>query len=325
MSTSEVKSSMKRKPSTYVILNPASAGGETAKRQNRIVNAIEQHFGSDYSLFVTQKAFEACGAAKKALLNGCELILAVGGDGTLQEVVNGFFANGHLVNPRCQLGFISSGTGQGFAQSVGLPQSSEDQIELIRNSNSRMVDVGRVSFTNANGERSRRYFINECQLGIGGEVVKRVRQDHKMLGGTLAFGLMSIKTVFQHRNQQMRIVLGGDRRISGNFTGIVVANGAYTGGGMNLAPRARVDDSLLDVVVMHDLTISQRLRTFSKIYSGRHIELPYLSYHQVRSLTIDSDQSVSVEADGELLGTTPCTIEILPSILSVRCLKKEKK
>ncbi|MBF8249332.1 MAG: hypothetical protein HW374_2132 [Bacteroidetes bacterium] len=202
MRISEGNRAMKRKTSTYVILNPASAGGETAKRQVKIIAEIEQRFGSNYSLFITKRTLEACEAANKAVLNGCELILAVGGDGTLQEVVNGFFANGHLVNPRCHLGFINSGTGQGFAQSVGLPQSWEDQIELIRNSNSRMVDVGRVSFTNASGERSHRYFINECQLGIGGEVVKGVQQGHKLLGGTLAFGLDEDR--FERRSTNFR-------------------------------------------------------------------------------------------------------------------------
>jgi diacylglycerol kinase (ATP) len=106
---------------------------------------------------------------------------------------------------------------------------------------------------------------------------------------------------------------------SGVFCGVAVANGAFTGGGMNLAPDACMNDHLLDLLVMNDLSVRERLRYFPMIYSGAHVRSPRFSYSKVFSVTLQSDRPVPVAADGELLGTTPCTIETVPSALTVRC------
>ena len=308
---------MSRKP-THIIVNPASAGGRTGKRSAEINAAINKFFGKDYSLFVTERPLEASESAARAVRDGAELVIAVGGDGTLQEVVNGLFLNGHLINPQCQFGVVSSGTGKGFAQSTGLPASLDGQMQLIHDAQGRLIDVGRVDFFTVTGTRSHRYFLNECQCGIGGEVVRAVQHSHKRLGGTLGFGLGTIETTFRYKNQPMIITKEDGTSRSGLITGIVVANGEFTGGGMNLAPGARMDDGLLDVLLMHNLTIFRRLMVYPRIYSGTHIRTALFSYFRASCLTVESAEQVLVEADGELLGTTPCTITILPSQLLVR-------
>jgi diacylglycerol kinase family enzyme len=126
-----------------------------------------------------------------------------------------------------------------------------------------------------------------------------------------------LETTFEHENQTIAMTLDWREAIEGKVTGVVVANGAFTGGGMNLAPTARLDDGTLKVLVMHDLSIWQRLQSFPRIYTGSHLRMSSFSYHQTTSLTVDSRETVQVEADGELLGETPCLIEAIPSVLKV--------
>ena len=303
---------------THIILNPASAGGKTRLRSEQLLRLIDGRFGNSYSLHTTRGQLDAASSAAEAIRRGCELVVAIGGDGTIHEVVNGFFSNGHLINPYSKLGIINCGTGHGFAQSLGLPHSIESQVELLNSGWSRPVDVGKVTYQSDRGETCCRYFVNECQLGIGASVVERVQGNHKRLGGSLAFGLGVLETIFRHKSQRMTLILDQKETISGPLTGIVIANGAFTGGGMNLAPTARVDDGTLKVLVMHDLSLTQRLWNFPKIYFGTHLSSSLFSYHETRSITLCSDEQVFVEADGERLGKTPCAIEVIPSAIEVQ-------
>lgn len=305
-------------PRTHVILNPASAGGKTGKRQAQILKALERRLGGNYSLCVTKEPLEAGVSARRAITEGSELIVTIGGDGTIQEAVNGFFSDGYLINPACQLGIINSGTGGGLAQSLGLPKTIEGQLEVICNGQSRPMDVGRVIFCHENGERMERFFVNECQAGIGGAVVKRVGSKQKWVGGRLAFGSGALKMALRHQAQPMTVVIDRAFEITEPLIGVVIANGAYTGGGMNLAPRASVDDGFLDILLIHEQSKSQRLWNFPKIYLGRHIPSPKFSYYQAKQITVTSSESVPLEADGELLGSLPCTVDVLPAALGVR-------
>jgi diacylglycerol kinase family enzyme len=140
------------------------------------------------------------------------------------------------------------------------------------------------------------------------------------LGGTLGFGLGTIETIVCHSNQLITYKVDGANSISTTLTGIAIANGAFTGGGMNLAPAARVDDGWLNLLLMQGMSIAERLYSFPKIYSGSHIQLDKFKYQKMHSISVDSPEKVLIEADGELLGTTPCTIEIVPAFLAVQCI-----
>jgi len=306
----------------HIILNPASGAGKARSKFATILGEFHHVFGHAYSVHITRGPLDATRAAAEAVRNGSCLVVAIGGDGTIQEVVNGMFANGHLVNPDCRLGIVNCGTGHGFAQSLGLPPSLHKQIELLRNGDCRAIDLGKVTFRDNQGETRYRYFVNECQLGIGASVVERVQGQHKRLGGTLAFGLGVLETVFTQENQRVSMTFDRTETMAENVTGIVVANGAYTGGGMNLAPTAQLDDGRLKILVMHNLSLWQRLQSFPRIYAGTHLSMSLFSYHETKTLAVDSEESVGVEADGELLGRTPCFIETIPSVLKVQSISK---
>jgi YegS/Rv2252/BmrU family lipid kinase len=305
-------------PRTHVILNPASAAGATGRRREEILGAVRRHIDPDFSLFVTDGPRAATGSARKAACRGTDLLIAVGGDGTIQEVVNGLFAGREPLNPRFELGFINAGTGHGLAQSLDWPRGLEDQCAAIGRGIVRRIDIGRAVFTDRDGRTVERYFVNECQAGIGGEVVKKVQAGHKRLGGLAAFGLVTLQTALRYPNRTITYALDGGPAVTGPFVGIVAANGHVMAGGMKLAPKARIGDGRLDILLMHGQTVFERLRNFPKIYSGRHLASSKFECLSGRSLILASDEDVPFEADGELFGRLPCRIEILPGALKLR-------
>lgn len=302
----------------HVILNPASSAGRTGRRQAEILEALERFLGPRFSFFETKRPGEATSSAREASLRGAGLVVAVGGDGTIQEVVNGLMEAADRPGPRPQLGIVNAGTGHGFAQSLGLAAGVEGQCAAIGRGTVRRIDIGRVSYFDDDGRPAKRYFVNECQAGIGGEVVKKVQTGHKRLGGFAGFGLATLTAALSYANRSIRFSIDGGPERTGPFIGIVAANGSAMAGGMRLAPEAAVGDGRLDFLFMHGQTLPERLRNFPKIYSGAHLRSPKFSCLRGLNISLASDEKVSFEADGELIGHLPCRIEIVPSALELR-------
>jgi len=305
-------------PQRHIILNPASGAGRTGKRQAEILALCDRYLGREHTLCVTREPGEATASARTAASQGAQLIVAVGGDGTIQEVVNGFLADGRPLNPDCALGIIDAGTGHGFAQSLRLPGEVESQMELVAGQSYRMVDVGRASYADGGGHQKERYFVNECQAGIGGQVVIKVGTKNKRLGGTLAFGASTLAAALRYPNQVVTVQVDGQPPRTQKLIGVVMANGRFMAGGMKLTPGARLSDGLLDILLIHEQSLMERLRNFPRIYFGTHIDLPKFSLVQGRSIILSSPESVPLEADGELWGSLPCRVEVLPAVLRVQ-------
>lgn len=261
---------------------------------------------------------EATESTRNAIMQGAGLIVVVGGDGTVHEVVNGFAASGKLMNTSCQLGIVGSGTAQDAIRSFNLPGDSDEQIDIACGEGFKAVDIGKAVVVDSQGAQRDHFFLNECQQGMAAVVVQRFQAHHKWLGGFLGFGLTAVTTAARHREQVMTVEIDGKHAVTGSMLDVVVANGRYAGGGMNFAPRAEVDDGLLDVVVIHKQRIPSRLVNFPKIYFGSHVNLSWVSYFQGRNISITSSENVPVESDGEFLGHTPCKIEILPRSLRLK-------
>ena len=302
----------------HIVVNPTSSGGKTAHRQAGIVDQITRLLGGKPSILVTTKPLEATESTRSAIERGAELVIVVGGDGTVHEVVNGFIAHGALINPSCQLGIVGSGTAQDVLRSFNLPRHTDEQIEVACGDGKRVVDLGRVTVADPSGNVHEHFFLNECQQGIAAVVVQRFQAHHKWLGGFLGFGLTAVATAARHREQVMSIEIDGKHVATDSFLGVVVSNGGYAGGGMNFAPRAEVDDGLLDVVLIHKQNIPSRLINFPRIYFGSHINLSWISYFRGRHVSVISDEKVPVEADGEFLGHLPCIIDVMPHSLQLK-------
>ncbi len=307
-------------PDIQVILNPASGGGKTAAEMGRILTLSDDRLAEPFATRVTSGPRDATGAARAALKAGCRLVIAVGGDGTFQEVVNGFFEDGRPIRPEAELALIPAGTGNGLAQSFGLPARLEDLCAVAAGRNTRAVDVGRADFTSPDGRPESRYFVNECQTGIGGDVVRKVSSRAKLLGGRLAFGLTTVTTALSSPNRALTVSIDGATQPARRYVGIVVANGGCMAGGMRLTPGASVTDGLFDILFIHEQTVPERLRHFPKIYSGRHLESPKFSLVRGRAVTLATEpgDGAPFEADGEFWGTTPCRITVIPQAVRLR-------
>ena len=307
---------MRHEP-THVILNPASGGGKTGRNRAAILNALATVLDRPFSLEVTRRPYEAAELARTAVEAGCGLIIAAGGDGTIQEVVNGFFRDGAALNPACRLGIISTGTGRGFAQSLRLPQDLDGQCRILARGRTRSLDVGQAEFTAPDGTMGRRYFVNECQAGIGGDVVRALGIAGKKLGGRAAFGLSTLAAACRVPNRTVTAAVDDGPPRTGSFLGIIAANGPIMAGGMKLLPSADTGDGRFDILFMGAQSRFQRFRNFPRIYSGRHLDRPQFSQIRGATLTLSSESDVPFEADGELLGRLPCRIDIRPAAIPV--------
>ena len=305
---------------THIVINPFSSGGKTARRKSRIIEEISRRSGSTPTVHVTSKPLEATESTRSAIKQGAELVIAVGGDGTVHEVVNGFAEQGLLLNPSCQLGIIGSGTAQDVIRSFGLPTHMDAQISVVCGDTSRAVDIGKVKVIDTQGAVREHFFLNECQQGIAAVVVQRFQSHHKWLGGFLGFGLTAVSTAARHREQVMTVEIDGKTVASDPLLGVVVSNGGYAGGGMNFAPGAVVDDGLFDIILIHKQSIPSRLIGFPRIYFGTHLNLSWVSHFRGRQISVSSDEKVPVESDGEFLGYLPCSLEIVPRALRLKSL-----
>ncbi len=304
----------------HIIINPAAAAGTTGKRAAEILALLNRYLGSRCTVFITGEPGEATGSARRAAAAGTDLIVAVGGDGTIQEVVNGLFRDGRPLCPDCRLGIINSGSGGGFAGSLGLPPSIEGQAAMIARGGELRIDIGRAVYVNGEARSRERYFINECQAGIGSTVIRKVEAWNrivKMFGGRLAFGASALAAALGCPNQPVCVEVDGRHVGTHRLLGVVAANGSRMGGSLRPTPRARLDDGLLDILLIHGQSVLDRLRSFANIYSGKHLGLAGFSYFQARCIVLSSTQKVDIEADGEPWGTLPCRVDILPSALRI--------
>jgi diacylglycerol kinase (ATP) len=261
---------------------------------------------------------DATKLAGDAARKGSRLIIAMGGDGTVNEVINGLIQNRIPVNDQCELGILNSGSGSGLAQTLGLPASVSDQLDVIFNSAAKPMDVGFVTYKDINDNSCERFFVSECQVGLGGSVVSRVGMKLKHFGGRIAFGTVALSHLFHYRASRMMMNHDQQQPESKKLIGITIGNGIYCAGGMTLTPDARTDDGLLDVLQIHEMNLFQRFLNFGKVYSGSHIHSPHFSISKVNEISIGSEQPVWIEADGELLGKTPCQVGIIPGAIKVR-------
>ncbi len=301
---------------TKLIVNPTSGRGRLIKRWPEIQEALKaERF--EYDAVLTERRGHATELARAALDAGFDLIVAVGGDGTLNEVANGLLANGKPVNPAAVLGVISSGTGSDLVRTIGLPR---DVISAARHlahaTGSCWLDIGEMTY-GVEGKEVRRCFCNVAGMGFDAEVVDRVERNGKRGGGTLPYLAALVSTVSSYKNKDVRLEIDGDCH-QGRMNSVVVCNGQYFGGGMRIGPNALVDDGLFDVIVLGDFSTAEVLANTPKIYSGAHLALDKVSEYRGRCVRVEAAQRMLIQADGEAIGPGPTTFTLLPRAIALR-------
>jgi YegS/Rv2252/BmrU family lipid kinase len=302
---------------TLFIINPASARGATLRAwADARKDAVAA--GVDFEERVTTRAGEATEVAREALNSGITRIVAVGGDGTLSEVVNGYFDDcGRVINSAASIGLLPSGTGSDFRRSLGL-RSRGDAIGTLINSETRLLDAVRAEFKDRDGASLSRFFINVASFGLGGDVSELVNRWRNTLprwiGGSARFAAAAIAALGRYKNVAVSLRLD-EREMTINSNLIVVANGRFAGGGMMLAPHAELDDGLLDVIVTDEATRLDVIRELPRIQRGAHLKNPKVTEMRAREVSINSEEPMAIDLDGEMLGFTPAHLRVLPSAI----------
>jgi YegS/Rv2252/BmrU family lipid kinase len=245
-------------------------------------------------------------------------IVAVGGDGTLGEVVNGYFDEcGRVINNAASIGLLPSGTGSDFRRSLGLTSRSES-IRALISSETRLLDVARAGFRDLDGANVSRFFINVASFGLGGDVsalVNRWRNTlPRWIGGSARFAAAAIAALGRYKNIAVSVRLD-EREIKINSNLIVVANGRFGGGGMMLAPHAVLDDGLLDVIITDNATRLDVIRELPRIQRGAHLKNPKVTETRAREISINSEEPMAIDLDGEMVGFTPAHLRVLPAAI----------
>lgn len=273
------------------------------------------HFSCDVR--VTESDGQATPLTRDAVRSGCEVVVAVGGDGTVNEVVNGLFESGVVFDQNLVLVIIPLGSGCDLARSLGIPSKISEAIKAVEGNSMRRIDVGMVDFVNLSGERERRYFVNIADLGGGGLVVQKADRAPRILGQrpNYLWGILSV--AFSYRTRMMDVSIDGGEPLRLAAKNLIIANGRYFGRGFLAAPQAKMDDGLFDIVSVGDFGTIEALWHLPKLYRGTHLGLEKVAYFRGRKVEASSDEEVLLEMDGELVGTLPATFGIIPGAINV--------
>ena len=270
----------------------------------------------------TREPGDAARIAREALAAGFGTIISVGGDGTLNEVVNGFFrvesGNAVPVNPEAVLGVVPRGTGGDFRRTLGIPRDLKGAVEILKRGKVRTIDTGMLEYVNHRDRPSVRFFLNITSFGVGGEVDERVNRSSKLLGGKISFFRAALAATLVYRNKPVRLKVDGEKEWEGKIYNVAVANGQYFGGGMWVAPAAELDDGVFDIVIMGDFSFFDSLFGGTKIYRGRHLGHPKVHVLRGKRVEAFSRERVLLDVDGEQPGRLPATISILPGSVRIR-------
>jgi YegS/Rv2252/BmrU family lipid kinase len=302
---------------TFLVVNPRSANGDTGRRWPDISAAVSKSMGEVGSAF-TDAPMHAAALTAEALDKGYRCIVSVGGDGTLNEVVNGFFLAKGGPPQGATVAVIPRGTGGDFRRSFGWSADLRAACARIRGEETRALDVGRVSFIDAAGRAAQRYFVNVASFGVSGQVDKEVNRASKGLGGKATFFLASVKAMWRYRDQLVRLRADGGTWQEERITTVAVANGQYFGGGMRVAPTADTSDGHFDVTVWSGYTLLDFALKSGRIYSGTHVQLPGTRTFRAHVLEAESEEEVLLDVDGEQPGRLPVRMELLPAALRLK-------
>jgi YegS/Rv2252/BmrU family lipid kinase len=297
-----------------LIANPSEEGGRIGAELPAIERRLSA-MGLAHHVVRVEDPAGAEKAAAEALRAGDRYLVAVGGDRLVHEVANGMFEHGRPANPDAVLGVVPAGAQADFIRTFGLPPDTEKACRHLQGDQVFPIDAGAIVATKPDGGEVRRQFVNIADVGLGATVVRRTGRLPAGLGRVRRFlGFWLALTAFRPTDVQ----LTGDRRTwQGRAHGVLVANCQYQGGGMRISPKSWPDDGYLDVLVMKGPK-SDSFTILPKTYLGEHLPHPNIVEYRSRTLRVESSRPLWIQADGEVLGTTPATFEVVPKAIRLK-------
>lgn len=327
---------------TFVVANP-TAGAGLVKKDWPLIERLLRANLSEVDYAFTEGPGHATLLTREALRSGWEMVVAIGGDGTLNEVLNGFYARPDIeatyrqdpdgwihplgllpapINPDAVLGLIPLGTGGDFRRTLGLMGDPAESISHLRGKATMQVDLGQLGFIDHSGHLASRYFLNISAAGISGLVDQRVNNSWKGLGGRSSFLLGSLRAFAEFRNTEVEIRLDDTTEITQKIQNLVVANGEYFGAGMWVAPGAKIDDGEFQVVITGDVGLSEGIQLLSRLYKGTHLKCRNVSRQNARKIAArpiqPDNRPLLLDIDGEAPGRLPATWHLHPGLIRLK-------
>lgn len=302
-------------PRTLVIANPASAAGATQRSLPRFEERLRGAIGA-YELVWTAAPRDAERIAREAVRAGVERLIVAGGDGTAAEVVSGLLGAG--LGAYAEVAFLPLGTGADFHRTLGIPRDMEHAIAALASGKGRRIDAGHARYVGEDGATRESHFVNVASAGLSGVVTRSVNGASKALGARVAFLMGTLRGLVRFRPPRVRLRLDGTEIFAGEVALVAAANGRYFGGGMHVAPEARVDDGLLDVVIVPAFPKPVLVTKLPRLYTGTHLAVPGVLLRRGRRLELEPEGTPALgEIDGESVARLPMTVEVLPGALQV--------
>src|ERR687896_1141190 len=337
------KKSIKRKDiiDTILVVNPNSASGLTGKGWNDLYSEIKAVLGDSVEVALTKKPGDGTILARQFLKQGFKKVVAIGGDGTLNEVANGFFEepvgihsnkiNGgpaefrHLkaINPDAIMGVVPTGTRNVLAKSLGLPEGVANCCNRFQLGKPKKMDVVYATVTSQEDHLSTtsRIFLNAAEMGVAGEIIEKSKKVRQVVNSRIVSTITSIAaTLPTYQSNECEISIGNNgKKFAIKMTMAVVANGQFLGGGFKVAPHANMSDGLLDLVILKDSGSLKMIDELINMKDGDYKEEDNITYRQTTKLSlISKERDVTVTVDGEPIGILPATFEIIPHALTVK-------
>ncbi|OEF99690.1 hypothetical protein BHF71_07930 [Vulcanibacillus modesticaldus] len=287
----------------YIIINPISGKGSSLK----IIPKIKEYLDGKkikYKEIYTQYEGHATEIAEQNKNKAdIGLIIVVSGDGTLNEVINGWYPS------QIPIGYIPSGTGNDYAREMGIPKDPILALERILKKEVKKIDIGRIND---------RYFINVASMGFDGEVAHFVNNSKlKRLFGKLVYVFGVLRILLSYNPKQVKLVIDDKIHKYERVWLVAVANNRFYGGGMAICPNAQNNDGQLDICIIKDITRLQLLRLFPLIFSGKHIEYPMIEKINGKKIEVYTDDRFKIQADGEIFADMKIKFEIIKKALNV--------
>ena len=261
---------------------------------------------------VTEKIADGINKAKQAAEEGADVVVAVGGDGTINEVANGIMQSNLEQKPL--MAILPCGTGDDFVKTIKV-RPLEDSLFDIK---TKEIDTIKIHYQDENEQQHSRYCVNIGDIGVSALAVKIVNGSKKRLGSAFTFYVGTIRAFLSYKHNSVKII-AKEFQYEGKITTVVFANGNYFGGGIGIAPYAEIDDGLIDVTLVGDIKLTTFMKYYSRLRKKEHIHHPAVTYHKTQFIEIQAikNDKYPLEADGEFFGYTPATIEILPKTLKL--------
>lgn len=307
-----------------VVVNEHAGGGQMADIFRRLEHPLHDLLGP-FDIAFTDRTGHAIDIVRSALAaGGRKLVVAAGGDGTLNEVVNGFFdpATGLRLSPETKLAVVSGGTGGDFRKTVRI-SGPDATLAALRGGRTQKVDVGRLVARGPDGGEVQRWFINIASFGLAGEVDRAI-PDFKSWGGKAGYFAATVKSLWRWKNPRVALTLDGEPMPPQPIVNVAIANGRYFGGGMMVAPDARLDSGVFEVTVLGDLGRLELILLTRTIYSGEHVYHPKVKTRRARLVEADPVAGpdgimpdVFLDIDGEPIGQLPARFTIVPGAIEL--------